>query len=173
MSSRESSPTDTYKMPISEEEMLSVLRDKFVIVPKGVTTPSKLGAKPRTSQAGDDLLTPKKTIVHSSQSYPPFIPKLPLFSGHDPIPKGEVSYTEWRYEVRCVLSDHDLPSSHILQIVRSSLRGTARRLMIPSGEDLTVDLLLQKLDSVFSDLSPKKCNYAGVLCSTETRGKCD
>ena len=132
-----------------------------------------MGAKPKTSQAGDDLLTPKKTIVHSSQSHPPFIPKLPLFSGHDPVSKGDVSYTEWRYEVSCVLSDHDLPSSHILQIVRSSLRGTARRLMIPLGEDLTVDLLLQKLDSTFSDLSPKKCNYTGVLCSTETRGKCD
>ena len=54
-----------------------------------------------------------------------------------------------------MLSDHDLPSGHILQIVRSSQRGTTRRLMIPLGEDLTVNLLLQKLDSTFSDLSPK------------------
>ena len=161
MATKEETYVGEETIPMTEDEMLNALSNRYVIVPKGNTTPkaslfSDAGARLKTTRSPVELLTPSKTeIFKPLPNYQPFIPKLPLFSGHDPIPKGEVSYTEWRFEVRCLMTDHSLPSSHLLQIIRSSLRGTARRLLIPLGEGISVDIILHKLESTFRDLAPK------------------
>lgn len=75
--------------------------------------------------------------------------KLPTFSGEQ-IQKGEVNFDVWSYEVRCLKTQY--PESVILQSVRSSLKGTARNMLIPFGETATVDIILQKLDDFYGNV---------------------
>ncbi|XP_052809305.1 paraneoplastic antigen Ma3-like [Mya arenaria] len=83
----------------------------------------------------------------------PFIPKLPFFSGDEPVPKTECTFVEWRYEVKCLISEPDIHEHYLLQAIRRSVRGTARRLLIPLGENATVTDILEKLDAMFGDVS--------------------
>ena len=64
-------------------------------------------------------------------------PKLPVFSGAEEPSKGEVSYEVLQYEARCL--QKSLPENVLLLSIRTSLRGAARDLLIPLGEDATVD----------------------------------
>ena len=96
--------------------------------------------------------TPKPVAIHSY----PVLPKIPCFSGDEPVPKGEVPFVVWRYEVQCLLLNPDLSPSQILQVMRSSLRGTARIMVIPLGQSATTDDILTKLDIMFSDASTKE-----------------
>lgn len=84
------------------------------------------------------------------------LPKIPCFSGDEPLPKGEVPYVVWRYEVHCLLTNPDLTRSTVLQIIRGSLRGTARIMTVPLGQGATVDGILAKLDIKFSEASTKE-----------------
>lgn len=83
------------------------------------------------------------------------IPKVPLFSGDDPPQKGDVSYSEWRYEIRCLSADPDILPSVLVQAIRRSLRGTAKKILIPLGERATSENILDKLDILFGDISTK------------------
>jgi hypothetical protein len=83
----------------------------------------------------------------------PFVPKLPLFTGDEPLQKGDCIYTEWRYEVRCLLSDPECTEHGILLAIRRSLKGTARKIMIPLGENACSGDILEKLDAMFGDVS--------------------
>ena len=86
------------------------------------------------------------------KSLPP-IPKVPQFSGDDPPQKGDVSYPEWQFEIRCLRNDPEVSSSQLVQAIPRSLRGTARKMLIPLGEKATVDDILTKLDALFADIS--------------------
>ena len=85
----------------------------------------------------------------------PYVPKLPSFSGDEPLQKGDCVFSEWRYEVRCLQSDPDFSDHCILLAIRRSLKGTARKIMIPLGETATVSDILVKLDAMFGDVSTK------------------
>ncbi|XP_062577917.1 uncharacterized protein LOC134239787 [Saccostrea cucullata] len=74
--------------------------------------------------------------------------KLPTFSGSEQAQKGEVSYDVWSYEVRCLKGQW--PDHVLLQPVRSSLKGTAREILIPLGEYATVENILAKLEQCIS-----------------------
>lgn len=83
----------------------------------------------------------------------PSVPKIPPFSGDDPPQKGDVSYVEWRFEVKCLEQDTDLNPSVVIQAIRRSLRGTARKMLIPLGEKALVVDIIAKLDALFGDIS--------------------
>ncbi|XP_060556168.1 uncharacterized protein LOC132716854 [Ruditapes philippinarum] len=103
------------------------------------------------STPGPSLSVPNQvTMPHS------VIPKIPCFSGDEPLPKGEVPYVVWRYEVQCLLTNPDLTRSTVLQIIRGSLRGTARIMTVPLGQNATVKEILGKLDVMFSEASTKE-----------------
>ena len=80
-------------------------------------------------------------------------PKLPFFSGLDEPAKGKTSYEVWNYEVKCLKMSEFLPENVLLHSIRTSLRGAARDLLIPLGEDAFVDEVLDKLDGFYGNVS--------------------
>ena len=86
----------------------------------------------------------------------PFVPKLPIFSGEDNAQKGDnVLYTEWRFEIKCLVSDPEVSEHLIIQAIRRSVKGIARKIMIPLGEKASVTDILYKFDAMFGDVSNK------------------
>lgn len=83
----------------------------------------------------------------------PSVPKIPQFSGDDPPQKGDVTYAEWRFEIKCLEGDPDISSNLLLQSIRRSLRGTARKMLISLGEKASLVDILTKLDSLFGEVS--------------------
>ena len=89
-------------------------------------------------------------------TYHPSLPRIPNFSGDSPMPKGEVDYLVWRYEVQCLFSLPGLTSSQVLQIIRGSLRGSARMMIVPLGEQARIEDVLTKLDALYSNAASKE-----------------
>lgn len=80
-------------------------------------------------------------------------PKLPIFSGLEVPQKGEVTYEVWSLEVKCLRHIQELPEYSLLQSIRNSLRGSARDVIIPLGENATVDQILDKLEGFYGIVS--------------------
>ena len=134
-------------MSMTEEEMIEALGTKYKVTPLTVSTPK---SKP-TPLPGLSKPEPNTSIMGYNLHVP--IPKLTFFSGEEPIPKGETSYREWRYEVDCYMQDPELQEHSIISSIRRSLRGTAKSIVIPLGEKASVNEMLQKLDTLFGDIS--------------------
>lgn len=81
------------------------------------------------------------------------IPKLPFFSGSEEPQKGECSYEVWNFEVKCLQNSPDLQEHVLLQSVRNSLKGSARSLLVPLGENAKVADILNKLDGFYGNVS--------------------
>ncbi len=78
-------------------------------------------------------------------------PRIALFSGDgtkDEPPKGELSYNQWRYEVRC-LQKEGYSSPVILRTIRHSVRGTAAKVLRCLREDSSLDTVLSKFEDSF------------------------
>jgi hypothetical protein len=158
---------------VSEEAMIKKLLEsgKYDILPKISTPIGNKGAKPKTfppvgrgrakmsltankSQINhDDHMVGLSMSGHSQIISTEVIPKIPPFSGDEQPQKGDVSYSEWRFELRCLQNDPEVSESRLLQAIRRSLRGTARKMLIPLGEKATINEILNKLDALFSDIS--------------------
>lgn len=108
------------------------------ILKKSISTPV-----PHTPALSHDM-----TQYHVSA---PPAPKISFFSGDDQ--KGDITYNEWRFEVRCLVHDPDITHSVLVQAIRRSLRGTARTMLVSLGEFASCDQILAKLDSLFGDVS--------------------
>ena len=67
--------------------------------------------------------------------------------------KGEVTYEVWSLEVKCLPHIQELPEYSLLQSIRNSLRGCARDVIIPLGENDTVDQNLDKLEGFYGIVS--------------------
>jgi len=67
--------------------------------------------------------------------------------------KGDISYSEWRFEVQCLSIDPDVSPNVLTQAIRRSLRGTARKMLIPLGPRVRTKDILTKLDILFGDIS--------------------
>ena len=92
----------------------------------------------------------------SMPHFQPVLPKTLCFSGDEPIPKGEVPFIVWRYEVQCLLTHPDLNTSHVLTLIRGSLHETARIMIIPLGQTASLQDILSKTDTMFSEASTKE-----------------
>ena len=103
-------------------------------------------------------VTQPATTASFSQplTYHPALPRIPNFSGDSPTPKGEVDYLVWRYEVQCLFNLPGLSSSQVLQIVRGSLRGSGRMMIVPLGEQARIEDVLTKLDALYSNAASKE-----------------
>ena len=166
--------TTVTSMP-SEQEMLRILAAKYDFTPKCTVPPpttsvSDTGAKDKIAPLMSLATQPTPSFVHqplastpSQFAFSPMpsnlkVPKIPSFSGDIPTPKSEISFYEWRHEVRCLRKDVSLSHSQVPQAMRSSLRGTARRLVVSLGESVTVDSVLKKLEVNFSEPTSKGVN---------------
>lgn len=94
-----------------------------------------------------DRLMTHFTPAPSSSVQPIPQPKLPNFSGDGQ--KGDVTYPQWRFHLKCILQDGKFSTSAIRQAIRFSLRGTAGDVMMYLDESSTPDTILDKFDVVF------------------------
>ena len=59
----------------------------------------------------------------------------------------------WSLEVKCLQSSSVLPEPILLQSIRKSLKGSARSLLLPIGQNATVADILAKLDDFYANAS--------------------
>ena len=85
------------------------------------------------------------SLFFANQPSQPTIPQLPTFFRDVPSPKGEVPFMVWQYEVQCLFSLPDLSPLHVLHFIRSSLRGSARLMIVPLGNKASIDDVLASL----------------------------
>ena len=136
-------------MSMTEEEMIEALGTKYKITPLTVSSSTP---KPKPTPL-PGFSKPELNMSTMGYNLHVPIPKLTFFSGEEPIPKGETSYREWRYEVDCYMQDPEMQEHTLISSIRRSLRGTAKSIVIPLGEKATVEEMLQKLDTLFGDIS--------------------
>ena len=148
-----------YKVLTKEEYdiLMGGAKPKITSTPRVSLTPKtpKVPFAPRTPGATPTRL--QQLINTANQSFtavPTYNPpKLPFFSGSDEPAKGETSYKVWSYEVKCLQKSEFLSEQVLLHSIRTSLRGAARDLLIPLGEDASVDEVLDKLDGFYGNVS--------------------
>lgn len=81
------------------------------------------------------------------------LPKLPFFSGSEEPQKGETTYEVWSFEVKCLQKSPYIQEDVLLQSIRNSLKGSARSMLVPLGENAKVDDILNKLDGFYGNVS--------------------
>ncbi|XP_069102515.1 uncharacterized protein [Argopecten irradians] len=147
---------------MSDDDMIRHLlsKGKYVISTKG--TVDGTGIKPSAIPPLDRGRSSSISFLNStsndgtssfSGNRSHTVPKIPPFSGDDPPMKGDISYMEWRFEIRSLDRDSDVSPSLLIQAIRRSLRGTARRMIMTLGKGSTVPQILSKLCSLFGDTS--------------------
>lgn len=87
---------------------------------------------------------------HGQQS---LYPKFSIFSGEEPKPKNEATFEEWQYEVNCTRQYNTYPEFVLAQALRKSLRGQAKRVLLPMGTTATSDEMIRKLEGVFGNVT--------------------
>lgn len=112
------------------------------------TTPKVEHSRPILSTPSPNLNTSTSTCVNPINP-----PKLPLFSGTDEPQKGEVPYEVWSFELKCLKKSGQYPEYTLLQAVRNSLKGLARSMLVPLGEDVCLTDIINKLDGFFGSVS--------------------
>ena len=68
--------------------------------------------------------------------------------------KCEVSFSQWRFEVRRMLRDEIYPEKDILQTPRCSIRGTAADILFHMVESVTIENVIDKMDKVLGNILP-------------------
>ncbi|XP_060604528.1 uncharacterized protein LOC132757299 [Ruditapes philippinarum] len=136
----------------SNGDYVVLTKSEYAALHKPVSTSTPAPKRPltdfiRASQAHDFSLHPSQIQVPKFET-----PKLPYFSGDQPPLKGDESYAVCRFETKCLISEN-LPEQVILQVIRRSSRGTARRTIISLGEHASSVVILDKLDILFGEVS--------------------
>ena len=110
----------------------------------------------------------RPTVIDPQYSFPKFSP----FSRDDPKPKSEATFEEWKYEVECTRNENVYSNTAITQAVRKSLRGQAKRVILPLGTYAKVEDLMERLENVFGNVasgqSILKEFYTATQSETET-----
>ncbi|XP_060566286.1 uncharacterized protein LOC132725219 [Ruditapes philippinarum] len=124
--------------------------DKFIDFQKSSFSHSTphLSSKPNVGRVMIITMkgTLKRILFNSTILGAHYNPKLPIFSGSEDVPKGEVKFDVWQFEVKCLISDSHTPQSLILQAIRNSLKGHARSMLVSVGEHATPSDIIKKLD---------------------------
>ncbi len=107
-------------------------------------TPTRLPHTPTRVDPLLDLSRPPMPWLSYQQH-----PRISIFSGETPLPKGEVTFENWKFEVRCLLRDDTYPPTTLIQSIRKSLKGDASRLMFSLGEGATVSDILERFDGPY------------------------
>ena len=76
-----------------------------------------------------------------------------MFSGKEPRQKNEASFEEWQYEVKCTQNEGIYPDHAIAQSIRRSLKGQAKKVLLPMGTTSSVQDILDRLESVFGNVA--------------------
>lgn len=157
--------------PMTEEDMVKALSatGRYVVTPASDQKPPSHGRGKLFNMASsspvrslfqqpgsEDTRTEKSVRGELSsllQQTTTALPKIPFFSGEEPAQKGDVTYEEWKYEVNCLLPDYN--SAIVIQSIRRSLRGQARRTLMALGNAASVTQILRKMDVKYGETSTK------------------
>ncbi len=93
---------------------------------------------------------------------------IPSFSGDDA--KGEITYRQWKYDVRCLIND-DHSQAAIRHAIRRSLRGTAAEILPNLGEQISIDNILDKFDVIFGNVLTSEQLYQQFYSSQQRHGE--
>ena len=93
----------------------------------------------------------KNERISLEKNFP--FPEITAFLGKENRPKGEASYEEWRYEVKCLQRDGIYSKYVIGQAIRKSLRGPTKREIIQMGPTATVEEIMERLESTFANVA--------------------
>ena len=66
--------------------------------------------------------------------------------------KSEVSFEQWRFEVRGLIRDKIYPEPVILQTLRRSLRGSAADVFLHMGDEASLNDVVSKLERIFGNI---------------------
>ena len=100
------------------------------------------------NMGGQDFPTPGTSKVGNSGMNKP--PQLPAFSGTDPVPKDEVSYEQWEFQVRGAMGTYTEES--VKSALINSVRGEARKLVSFVGFEAGLSDILTKIKEQFSHI---------------------
>ena len=107
-----------------------------------------------TEKEAKSVDLPKATeIIGTSYEGSNSFPKITSFSGEEPKPKSEATYEEWIYEVECIQKDSIYSEQIIAQAVRKSLKGPAKRVLLPLGPSVSIKDMLSRLEGVFGNVA--------------------
>lgn len=81
------------------------------------------------------------------------VPRVGTFSGEEGR-ASEVSFNQWRFEVRGLKADGLYAEGVVMQAVRRSLRGRAADVVLRLGPQATVEAILGKLEQIFGNVLP-------------------
>jgi hypothetical protein len=84
----------------------------------------------------------------------PQIPKISTFFGESG--KGEVNYTTWRYEVRCLMEGGLYPDELIGLAIRKSVKGEAAAIVTHLGVNPSTAEMLKKFESNYGEIDSKE-----------------
>ena len=107
---------------------------------------------PGDQQKLADALKAKMPDTTITSTVLPGPARLSTFSGE--AGKGEVSFDQWRYEVKGLEKDGLYKPALILQTIRRSVRGTAADVLLTMGEDITVVAVVEKMSRIFGNILP-------------------
>ena len=137
-----------------ESDKLIAALNKLKIKPKA-DTPEDLelwlktyGTEAAVKKEPVDVET-TKTVVSSTQQ-----PRISIFYGDNV--KGEATYAQWVYEVKCLLIEKTHKPEVIAQAIRRSLRGEASNLVRRLGIGATIPEILDKFKSVYGEVDSKE-----------------
>lgn len=102
------------------------------------------------TEEGTQTTTESKTSIQDKHFY---FPKFSVFSGEEPKPKTESSFEEWKYEVNCIRRDDTYKDTEIAQAIRKSLKGQAKKVLLPMGTSATVSTIMDRLEGVFGNVA--------------------
>ena len=82
-------------------------------------------------------------------------PRISLFYGDDD-KKGEATYAQWVYEVKCLLLEKVHKPEVIAQSIRNSVRGEASNKLRRLGYSATIPEILDKFESCYGNIDSKE-----------------
>lgn len=97
------------------------------------------------------------------------IPRLPVFYGEDN--KGECSYEQWRAATRALVQSGSYQTHILMQAIRRSLRGTAADVLLHLGDEVNMEEILSKFDTVFGNVLAPEFILEQLYTSTQNRGE--
>ena len=118
-----------------------------------VTTISRKDIETQTeepTEEGTQTATELKTSIQDKHFY---FPKFSVFSGEEPKPKTESSFDEWKYEVNCIRRDDTYKETEVAQAIRKSLKGQAKKVLLPMGTSASVSTIMDRLEGVFGNVA--------------------
>ena len=122
---------------------------------------------PEQRQSILQILTPSATAKVEAPHV--VTPRIPTFSGDDS--KSDISYDQWRYEVRCLLNEDSHSEKLLLQAIRRSVRGTAAAVLLHMGESATIEAVLKKFDVIFGNILTTEQLYEVFYSAHQREGE--